>query len=180
LKSALREIELPGGIRHQMTKKFNDLETEARNQAVALRQQKEQLGWQQLTQNIRACALKAEDEKKAGALWQDSVEMPKGIEAAALESFRDKGPGDTEAAALREACIALEVLFEKESPTEDKQARMAYQMKRLVEGMGSQQSMDRDQQLLEHINQFIGLRPSPQWAERFCATVDSVMGPSKS
>lgn len=180
LKSALRDIDLPVKIRQQMIKRFNDLETEARNQAAALRKQKEQLGWQQLTQNIRACALKVEDGKKAGTLWQDSAELPKGLESALLESFRDQGPGETGPDALREACIALEVLFEKESPAEDKQARMAYQMKRLVEGMGGQQAVDRDQQLLEHINRFIGLRPSPEWAERFCTTVDSVMGRSGS
>ena len=77
---------------------------------------------------------------------------------------------------LREACIALEVLFEKESPVEDKQARMAYQMKRLVEGMGGQQAENRDQQFLEHINRFVELRPSGEWAERFCKTINSVMG----
>jgi outer membrane murein-binding lipoprotein Lpp len=179
LKAELREVDLPPRIRQQMIKQFNDLDAEARDRAVALREQKEKMGWQRLTQNIRACALKGLDEKKALEMWQETEELPKGIESQALESFWQNGPGDTETDTLREACIALEVLFEKESPAEDKNARMAYQMRRLVEGMGGQQTLDRDQQLLEHINRFLELRPSKDWAERFCSLVDGVMGTTR-
>ena len=45
-----------------------------------------------------------------------------------------------------------------ESPPEEKKARMAYQMKRLVEGMGSGPGDSRER-LLEAINRFIALRP---------------------
>jgi len=44
---------------------------------------------------------------------------------------------------------------------------MAYQMSRLLEGLGSQQD-DRDQQLLQQVNNFIALRPQAAWLERFC------------
>jgi hypothetical protein len=74
---------------------------------------------------------------------------------------------------LREACIALEILGEIESPAEDKKARMNYQMKRLVEGMGGQQ-VQAENALQVCINDFIALYPSSGWAERFCAGVEKI------
>ena len=50
---------------------------------------------------------------------------------------------------------------------------MAYQMQRLVEGMGSGQG-DRKQQLLDQVNRFISLRPEGAWVGRFCSGVEAV------
>jgi hypothetical protein len=47
---------------------------------------------------------------------------------------------------------------------------MAYQMQRLVEGMGGQQG-DQEQLLLEQVNGFIAKRPAGVWVERFCGGV---------
>ena len=69
---------------------------------------------------------------------------------------------------VRETCIAMEILHDLESPAEDKEARMAYQMQRLVEGMGGGRE-DRKQRQLKLINRFIRLRPGPEWVERFCS-----------
>jgi hypothetical protein len=52
---------------------------------------------------------------------------------------------------------------------------MAYQMQRLVEGMGSGQGDSRER-LLEHINHFIKLRPPGAWVGRFCGGVGAVRG----
>lgn len=172
LHAALRAIDLPGRIRTQLNRQFSELENEVRNQAAAERKLKEQRGWDMLTQCIRASAVNSADSDEAN--WQDLEQLPRGIDVPVLETFRAEGPGDISEDELREACIALEVLFEKDSPAEDKQARMAYQMKRLVEGMGGQQAVNADEQLLDAINRFMQMKPGPEWAERFCGTVDSV------
>jgi hypothetical protein len=45
---------------------------------------------------------------------------------------------------------------------------MAYQMQRLVEGMGGGQQGNQEQLLLEQVNDFIAMRPTGVWVERFC------------
>ena len=73
----------------------------------------------------------------------------------------------------------MEILAGVDSPTEDKKARMAYQMQRLVEGMGSGQG-DPQQRLLEQVNEFIAMRPPAAWVERFCAGVEAARIQEKS
>ena len=47
---------------------------------------------------------------------------------------------------------------------------MAYQMQRLVEGMGSANALgSQEEQLLEQVNGFIAMRPTAEWVERFCS-----------
>ena len=60
----------------------------------------------------------------------------------------------------------MEILLEVDSPPEDRDARMEYQMKRLLEGMGSAQA-EHHERLIQQINDFIGLRPSSEWLDRF-------------
>ena len=128
-----------------------------------------QHSWQHLQEKMQACALKARDEKAATELWQNKGVIPGGIDAAALDAWWQDGPGqETNEQEVRELCIAMEILHAMESPAEDKDARMAYQMKRLVEGMGTQQA-DKKGQLLILINQFIVLRPAAEWVDRFCS-----------
>ncbi len=80
---------------------------------------------------------------------------------------------------LRQACIGIEILAGVDSPPEDKKARMAYQMQRLVEGMGSANALgSQEEQLLEQVNGFIAMRPSGEWVERFCS--DGKINPGKS
>jgi len=50
---------------------------------------------------------------------------------------------------------------------------MNYQMKRLVEGMGSQQAQPENA-LQVSINDFIALYPSSGWTERFCSAVEKI------
>ena len=61
------------------------------------------------------------------------------------------------------------------SPADDKEARIAYPMHRLVEGLGSQRE-DSKERLLALINHFIGLRPGKEWVTRFCSGVAAARG----
>jgi hypothetical protein len=171
LQAAFREIELPRSIQQQFRKRFSDMEREARNIVSEIRTRQIQQRWQCLVDRMKACALKSLEEEKAAGLWQQGGEIPKVIDAAALELFWQQGTGDTEEPKLQQACIALEILMGIESPSQDKEARMAYQMQRLVEGMGSRQ-VDSEQRLVELINEFIEMRPTADWMERFCRTVE--------
>jgi len=80
----------------------------------------EQAQWQHLLEKIKACALKSTDEDTATSLWAKEGELPKGIDAQALESFWRQGPDEGNEEQLREACIAPEIHGEIESPAEDK------------------------------------------------------------
>jgi len=128
---------------------------------------------------MQACALKAEKEKKATKLWEKEGDIPKGIEVEALEAWWEQGADDKlPEEELREACIALEVLVGVDSPAEDKKARMAYQMQRLVEGMGGQHG-NQKQLLLDQVIGFIAMRPPGKWVERFCQSVNTAQPGSR-
>ncbi len=175
LKQQLREIELPRGVQQRLGKDFQNIESQARDVVNEIRARQEQAQWQNLLEKIKACALKSTDEDKATSIWTKEGDLPKDIDAQALESFWRQGPGEGNEEQLREACIALEIHGEIESPAEDKKARMAYQMKRLVEGMGSHQAQP-EHTLQDSINNFITLHPSSDWAERFCSGVEKTRG----
>jgi len=167
IRAALREIELPRNVQQKVIKRLSDLEQKSRDIISEIRHKTERESWHHLAEKMKACALKIVDEKKAADCWQQDSPLPKGIDGEALENFWQQGPGDTAEQELKEGCIALEILIGIDSPAEDKDARMAYQMKRLVEGMGSGPT-DTKQQLLEQINGFIAMRPATEWLERFC------------
>jgi len=132
------------------------------------RAQKERERWPRLLDRLKACALKGEDAKAAVELWERDGPIPVGIDKQDLAAWWEQGSDDRAAEdILREACIAMEVLIGVDSPAEDKEARMAYQMKRLLEGMGSAQA-NQQEQLIQQINDFIRMRPPAEWLERFC------------
>ena len=173
LKQQFRGIELPGSVQQRLGKDFQTIESQARDVVNDIRARQEQAQWQYLLEKIKACALKTTDEDTATSRWAKQGELPKGIDPQVLETFWHQGPGEGNEKQLREACIALEILGEIESPAEDKKARMNYQMKRLVEGMGSQQ-VQPENALQDSINDFIALYPSSGWTERFCAGVEKI------
>jgi exonuclease SbcC len=171
LKQQFREIELPRGVQQRLGKDFQNFESRARDIAVNIRARQEKAQWQYLLEKIKACALKSTDEDTATSLWAKEGELPKGIDTQALETFWQQGPSEGNEEPLRDACIALEIFGEIESPDGDKKARMNYQMKRLVEGMGSQQAQP-EHALQTSINDFIALHPTTDWTERFCSVVE--------
>jgi len=144
----------------------------ARSEAAAERKRQQQEQWQRLLDRMQACALKPDDADKATALWGEDGDLPKGIDAEAVEVWWQAGTGDSDPEALRTACIALEVLTGIDSPPEEQKARMAYQMQRLVEGMGGG-GVDARAQLLEFVNGFVALRPGEPWTSRFCRCLES-------
>lgn len=171
LKLQYQRIELPRGVQQRLGKDFQNIEKQAREVVNNVRTAQEQAQWQYLLDQIKACALKITDKDTATSLWAKEGELPKGIDAQALASFWRQGPGEENEGQLREACIALEIHSEIESPARDKKARMAYQMKRLVEGMGRGQAQS-EHALQDSINDFIALHPSTDWTERFCSGVE--------
>ncbi len=180
LKQQLLAINLPSGVQQRLTKEFAEMEKRARDGVAGIRERRQQAGWIALLDKIRACATQstaspAANEAVLSALWEQAQDLPKGINASLLEAFRQQGPALGIEEKLREACIALEVLAGIESPPEDKKARMDYQMQRLVKGMGSK-VVQAEPDLLSSINDFIALRPSGNWAGRFCSTVQKTKG----
>lgn len=142
-----------------------------RDRAEQARQRalKEQQRWPNLLEKLRACAIRPQDEEKATKLWEKTGDIPRGIDEASLQAYWEAGPDkNLPEEDARLACIAMEVLIGADSPEEDKKARMAYQMNRLVEGLGSQHG-DPAEQLLLQVNQFIAMRPQAEWLERFCS-----------
>jgi len=183
LKQQLLAINLPSGVQQRLTKEFAEMEKRARDAVAGIRERRQQAGWIALLDQISACAAQSTASPSAdpangavlSALGEQAQELPKGINAGLLEAFRQQGPADGIEEKLREACIALEVLAGIESPPEDKKARMNFQMQRLVKGMGSR-AVQPEPDLLGSINDFIALRPSGNWAERFCSTVRTIKG----
>ncbi len=149
--------------------------TRERRQAAEMRKRKKQERWPRMLDRIQACALKEKDAEKAVSLWEKEGDIPKGVDMVAMEEYWEQGPAkENPEETLREACIALEVFAGMDSPPEDKEVRMAYQMQRLVEGMGSQQ-VGGTQRLMELINEFIAKRPPEVWMERFGAGVEAAL-----
>lgn len=148
----------------------------ARAEKAAERKRHEREQWQRLRDRMRACASKAEDPDQAAVLWGEDGDLPKGIDSAALEAWWNEEPRRPDDEACRTACIAIEVLAGMDSPPEDNQARMAYQMQRLVHGMGRGMGSglgDAEERLLDQINGFVALRPSSQWLGRFFNGIES-------
>ena len=119
------------------------------------------------------CATAGQENRHETPSWMASGELPKGIDAALLKAFWAQGPAEDSDDRFREACIALEVFGEIESPAEDKKARMNYQLRRLTQGLGHR-VQEPSQALIDHINAFHALRPASSWVERFYAGVKSI------
>lgn len=161
-------------------RKQRNAEKNARAEQAKQMAQKERERWPRLLDRMQACALKAADAEKAAELWEKDGPIPHGVETAALEAWWENGPDEKVSEdSLREACIALEVLADIESPPEDKETRMAYQMKRLLEGMGSGLG-DPEQRLLEQVNVFVVMRPAGEWVDRFSRGVEMARNKGKS
>jgi hypothetical protein len=149
-------------------------EAQAHKEKAERRKQRERQRWPNLSTRMQACALHAEDAGKAAQMWEQSAEIPQGVDTAALEQWWEQGTGEAGEDILREACIAMEVFAGQDSPAADKEARMAYQMQHLFEG--SAMGTGHNERLLELINQFIALRPPTDWVGRFCASMEAARG----
>lgn len=174
LKQQLYGLELPAAVQQRILKDFQALEKQARERIQQAKANREKASWATLIESMQAAATGSASASDAGGHGSHSStaadNLPKGIDATALMIFLQQGPGNTAEESLREACIALEVLTEMESPAADKQARMNYQMQRLVKGIG-RADVNVEQTLLAQINEFIAMRPGRNWMQRYCAVL---------
>lgn len=173
LKAEMTAIDLPVPVRQRLYKDFEAMERQSRDLVNQARKQQEQQSWTQLAELMLASS-KAQQGSPSDAVPEDTWgNLPKGVDVGALRDFSQKGPVQGDDEKCREACIALEVFGEIESPEEDKKARMNYQLGRLAQGLGNQ-VVDRDQEMLRLINSFITIQPGQLWVERFCSSLEKI------
>lgn len=175
LKQQLDQVELPRPVQQRIQGEFNTLQREATRMAGESRQRQQNESWGRLRSAISGCAAGPATPDRAGASGPGESILPHGLNGQLLQNFWHTGPAQGHDEALRQACIALEVLAGVESPAADKPARMAFQMQRLAKGLGGP-PIEPEQALLDIIHGFIELRPTAAWAARFCATLENMKG----
>ncbi|HKX55940.1 MAG TPA: DUF349 domain-containing protein, partial [Xanthomonadales bacterium] len=173
LKSAIAAISLPAPVQQAMSKQLQAMESQARELLGQNRKQAEKRAWVNLADILLACS-SVSDASGPDPIADAVIDtLPKGIDTLRLREFLRAGPAEANDAVCQQACIALEVFAEIESPIEDKQARMKYQLGRLTQGLGHQ-AVEPGQELIRQINAFIVLRPARQWVDRFCAGLQKI------
>lgn len=173
LKSAIAAIDLPAPVQQAMNKQMQAMEGRARELLDQKRNEEEKQAWVNLSEVLLACA-STNSGQSAGSIDDTLMDsLPKGVDTQLLGEFLRSGPAAANEGPWRESCIALEVHAGLDSPDQDRQVRMNYQLGRLAQGLG-QQSVEPEQELLELINNFIVLRPELKWAERFCAGLQKI------
>lgn len=173
LKAEISTIDLPPSVQQGLSKQLQVLEAQARDLVKQARKQQEQQAWTQLADRMLDSS-KTQPESQPEAVPEDAFDnLPKGVDGGILREFIQKGPAEGNDEKCREACIALEVFGEIESPAEDKQARMNYQLGRLTQGLGKQ-VLEPEEELFGHINAFIAARPTTPWVERFCSSLQQI------
>lgn len=168
------ELSMPKAVYTKLRKRLADAQQLQDHSAIQARQAKKQQAWITLTDRLTAISVKETDAQQAESLYKaddTEVKLPKGIDSALLDSkWNETGAetGSNELSSddvLREACIALEVAAELESPAEDQKARMAYQVKRLSQGLGQIGSLE--QQINDSVSHWLSLNADKNWQQRY-------------
>ena len=130
---------------------------------------RKQQAWITLTDRLLAISLKSSDAEQAATLYkadEADLKLPQGIDKSQFESKWNEAPAEmSNTDELRDACIALEIAAELQSPAEDQQARMAYQVQRLAQGLG--QAGNLQQQISDSVNQWLTLNADQAWQQRY-------------
>lgn len=167
--SEFAELSLPKAVYSKLRKRLLDAQQQQENLASDAKVAKKQQAWNTLADKLLAISLKATDAAQADSLYKaddTELKLPHGIDSMLVESKWQASPsvqGDSNA--LRDACIALEIAAELESPAEDQQARMAYQVQRLAQGLGQAGSLQ--QQIIASVSQWLALNANPSWQQRY-------------
>jgi hypothetical protein len=169
LISSLEEINLPPPVHKALKKQMQAMQSQAKELLTQQHREAEKQAWARVVELMRA-AVTGTVSEVPGELAR---ELPRGIDAGLMQAFLEHGPAEANSESSREACIALEVLAGIESPDQDRQARMNYQLGRLAQGLG-QKPADPEHELIDHINAFIDLRPGPAWVDRYCAGLEKI------
>lgn len=171
--SEFAELSLPKALYAQLRKRLFDAQQQQEDLFSLAKVAKKQQAWITLTDRLSAISLKAQDAEQADALYKadaTDLKLPQGIDKSLLESKWNEVSSELTVAlsntdSLRDACIGLEIAAELSSPAEDQQARMAYQVKRLAQGLGQAGSLQ--QQISDSVSQWLALNADQAWQQRY-------------
>lgn len=163
------QLSLPKAVYAKLRKRLADAQQQQEDSISQAKVAKKQQTWNTLADKLTAISLRTDDNAKAEALFQPDVtdyKLPQGIEKSLLiEKWQGEIGEVSQADLLRDACIGLEIIAQLESPASDQQARMAFQVKRLAQGLGQAGSMQ--QQISESVNQWLNLTADSSWQIRY-------------
>jgi hypothetical protein len=164
------QLSLPKAVYSKLRKRLADVQQAQEDALRNAKLAKKQQAWNNLSDKLLAISCKAQDSAKAEALFKAQEaerKLPQGIDKAAINN-KWQGDASSELStsdALRDACIGLEILAELDSPAQDQQARMAYQVQRLSQGLGQAGSLE--QQIADSVNQWLALNANEAWQQRY-------------
>ncbi len=167
--SDFAELSLPKAVYAKLRKRLSDAQQQQEESISQAKLAKKQQAWITLTDKLSAISLKAQDADKAAALYQpdeSEFKLPQGIDKALLVSkWQTEGSAQSSVEALRDGCIGLEIIAGLDSPADDQQARMAFQVKRLAQGLGQAGSLQ--QQISDSVSQWLALSADESWQQRY-------------
>lgn len=163
------QLSLPKAVYAKLRKRLADAQQQQEDSISQAKVAKKQQTWNTLADKLTAISLRTDDNAKAEALFQPDVtdyKLPQGIEKSLLiEKWHSEIGEVSQTDLLRDACIGLEIIAQLESPASDQQARMAFQVKRLAQGLGQAGSVQR--QISESVNQWLNLTADSSWQIRY-------------
>jgi len=163
------ELSLPKAVYAKLRKRLSDAQQQQEDSLAQSKVAKKQQAWITLTDKLSAISIKAQDSAKAESLYQPEVsdfKLPQGIDKALLVSkWQAEVTEESTAETLRDSCIGLEIIAGLDSPAEDQQARMAYQVQRLSQGLGQAGSLQ--QQVSDSVTLWLGLNANETFQQRY-------------
>jgi hypothetical protein len=163
------ELSLPKAVYAKLRKRLTDAQQQQEDSFSQAKLAKKQQAWVTLTDKLSAISLKAQDASQAESLFQPEIsdyKLPLGLDKSLFENKWNAEASELSTTdALRDACIGLEIAAELESPAEDQQARMAFQVKRLAQGLGQAGSLQ--QQITDSVAHWLSLTADTTWQQRY-------------
>ena len=167
--SEFAELSLPKAFYSKLRKRLFDAQQQQDDLTSHAKVAKKQQAWVTLADRLLAISLKSSNAEEAAKLYKADVtdlKLPQGIDKSLLENKWNETPAElSNTDALRDACIALEITAELQSPVEDQQARMAYQVQRLAQGLG--QAGNLQQQINDSVSLWLTLNADQAWQQRY-------------
>ena len=163
------ELGLPKAVYSKLRKRLSDAQQQLEDSFSKAKLAKKQQAWTVLADKLMAISLKSTDASEAEVLYEAkdaTVKLPQDVDKLLIENKWSSDATDVSASdALRDACIGLEIIAELDSPAEDQQARMAFQVQRLAQGLGQAGSLQ--QQIANSVNQWLALNADQAWQQRY-------------
>lgn len=163
------ELGLPKAVYTKLRKRLSDAQQQQEESFSQAKLAKKQQTWTILADKLMAISLKSTDASQAEILYKPedgTLKVPQNIDKSLVENkWNEDADKFSSSDALRDACIGLEIIAELDSPAEDQQARMAFQVQRLAQGLG--QSGSLQQQIGNSVNQWLALNADQAWQQRY-------------